>query len=656
MADNTRIDERGGIRIEYDASTGQILGIRDQRLEMDVIRFAPGHEVEVNRQPLRTELVRVDDNPADPAFQSILRSVQHPAIGAHQTFDLLRCVVVGRVDKPFGNHLNPPQSLHVRYRVERSRPDAYADPIAHSAGQRPMQMPLWLETSGALCGKTEWFGPETRMLQPAVGGAGPKEHVGLAEGPVGEVVPILWNQFRRAHPGVQTLPGAAYYHPDGRWLWITAQRPDVGMHWDFEADALKAQFAFHDRLGPNEIVYPPEVSLYWGTGGREEMMQRMAEAFVLYEEPPDWFYHTTWFWLHWWQQRQRGFEDMADHAKYLHEELGITGFGIAGHDVRPGCWDCSAGSLSPSPHYGGDRGMEKLGETIQGFGGHAFVWMSYAGLGNPGDMKHHWRILGDDGRPYESFSLGSFDLYNALNFNHPEVRDYYLATVRQYVEDFGIDGIFWDCGGVPLPPDFAPPQTRPFQRFPAEAMVGGYSLMQEIMRFGKQLSPDFFMWHETFSADLAGHGYSTATGSEAFLAELAHAGRKRLVYRSGSAYNLDGGFAMVNPKQDTVYKSPVTRESYRDMIHDPMNRWLVKFVADHGVRDARRIGAGAALCHNHIVVDPAKAPRTVTVPKALAAPKSLKNVLTGETVKPAEQTDAGATFQLEGRAAYEIHE
>jgi hypothetical protein len=208
---------------------------------------------------------------------------------------------------------------------------------------------------------------------------------------------------------------------------------------------------------------------------------------------------------------------------------------------------------------------------------------------------------------------------------------------------------------VPLPPDFAPPQTRPFQRFPSEAMVGGYSLMQEIMRFGKQLSPDFFMWHETFSADLAGHGYSTATGSEAFLAELAHAGRKRLVYRSGSAYNLDGGFAMVNPKQDTVYKSPVTRETYREMINDPMNRWLVKFVADHGVRDARRVDRGAALCHDHIVVDPAKEPRPVTVPRALAAPKSLKNVLTGETVKPAEQTDAGATFQLEGRAAYEVN-
>jgi len=656
MSDNVKTERRGGIDIQYDAGTGQLLGIRDTVLDMDVVRYAPGHEVEINRRGVPTTLTHVDDNPGAPAFQSVLSSVSHPAIGSHQSFNLFRSVVVGRVDQPFGNHLNPPQSLHVRYRLDRKRVDDYADPIAHSAGSRPVQMPLWLETFGALCGKTEWFGPETRMLQAAPGGAGPKEHVGVAEGPVAEVVPILWNTFRRAHPGVQMLPGAAYYHEDGRWLWITAQRPDVGMHWDYEPDAIKAQFAFHDRLAPNEVVYPPEVSLYWGKGGRAEMLERMANAFVLYEEPDDWFYRTTWFWLHWWQRRERGFEEMADHARHLYEELGVTGFGVAGHDVRPGCWDCSAGSLSPSPLYGGDRGMEKLGETIQDIGAHAFVWMSFAGLGNPGDIKHHWRLLGDDGRPYDSFSLGSFDLYNGLNFNHPEVRDYYLATVRQYVEDFGIDGIFWDCGGVPLPPDFAPPHTRPFQRFPGEAMVGGYDLMREIMRFGKQLSPDFFMWHETFSADLPGHGYSSHTGSERFLGEIAHAGRKRLVYRSGSTYNLDGGFAMLDPNQDTVFKSPISIDSYKDMVADPMNRWLVRFVADHGVRDARRIGPGAAHCHGHVVVDPAKEPRSITVPPALARPRSMTNVLTGEKVRPADESDAGATFALVGRAAYEINE
>ena len=168
-------------------------------------------------------------------------------------------------------------------------------------------------------------GRRRACCNPALGGVGPRSHVSHEDGLVKDVTPHLWNHFRRTHPGVQMIPGAVYYHPDGRWVWITCQRPTVGMHWDFETDRLAAQFQYHARLQPAEIVHTPEVSLYWGRGGRAEMLARLNENFIAYEEPADWFFHTTWFWLHWWQFRQHGYDDMVEQIKFLNGELGLTG-------------------------------------------------------------------------------------------------------------------------------------------------------------------------------------------------------------------------------------------------------------------------------------------------------------------------------------------
>lgn len=655
--DHVEMLPMGDLEIRYHPVTGQIRGLRDTRLAMDVIAFAPGHELEVNRLPLPLTLVEQDDLPRRPVWQCRLRSRAHPSIGCAQGFDIFRQVVVGSACAPAGNHINPPQSLHIRYRLNRARVDRYekSPDEPESSGQTPLQMPLWLDTVGALCARSDWFGPETRMVQSSLGGAGPRCHVSHEEGRVGELLPHLWNHHRRTHPGVQTLPGAIYTHPDGRWLWITCQRPQVGMHWDFEAERLVARFQYHDRLQPAEVVHTPEVSLYWGRGGREEMLSRLNENFIAYEEPGDWYYHTCWFWLHWWQYRERGYEDMIDQVKYLHGELGLTGFGITSHDLRPGCMDCSPTSLRPSPHLGGDAGLRKLGETVRDLGGKMYAWMPFLGLSQPGtDLRPEWVIRGEDGRPYESFAIGAYDMYHGVNFNHPEVQAYYLDWIRRYIRDYHIEGIFWDCGGCPFPPDFSPPATRPFQRWPAESMVAAYAFMEKVMQTGKACSPDFFMWHETFSQDLPGTGYSSSTGSDAFLMELNRHGRKRLVFQTHSTYNLYGGFVRVDPGSDTAFTSPVSLETYRPMATDPMNRWLVRFVREHGVREACGIVPGVSLCAGHVVVDPSAEVRRVTLPAWAGAPQQLTHVLTGKTVGPCEESDAGVTYELAGRAAYAV--
>lgn len=645
----------GNLTIGYDPKTGQILRVRDTVLEMDVIVFAPGHELELNKLPLPMTLVDQDKNDRIPTWQCNLRSIQHPAVGCAQGLDIFRQVVVGSADNPSGNHINSPNSLHVRYRLDRAQVNRYASSDAHSAGKRPIQMPLWLDTVGTLVARTEWFGPHTRMIQASIGGAGPRSHVGLEDAPVSEAVAHLWNKYRQTCPGVQTVPGAAYYHEDGRWLWITSQRPTVGMHWEYGPDTLKAQFQYHALLEPAEIVHVPEVSLYWGRGGRQEMMKTFNDHFINYEEPPDWYFHTCWFWLHWWQFRERGYEEMIENLKFLNGELGLTGFGLTSHDLRPGAIDCSPASLRPSPHLGGERGIRKLGETARELGCHMYVWLPFLGLGKPSpDLKPDWCIKGQDGRDYESFYIESLDMYHAVNFKHPEVRQYYLDWIRRYVQDYHIDGIFWDCGGTPLPPDFSPREMRPFQRFPSESMVAGYQFMEEVMRFGKSLSDDFFMWHETLGMDLPGMGYSTSTQNDPFMFELNRAGRRRIVFQSHSTYNLYGGMARVSPHTDCHFKSPVTNETYRDMIADPMNRWLVKFVRENGVRGAVGLQRNVALCANHVVIDEHPEGCELILPPWAPNIRKLTNVFTGKTATPRTSAAGKTIFRLEQKTAYEI--
>ena len=151
-------------------------------------------------------------------------------------------------------------------------------------------------------------------------------------------------------------------------------------------------------------------------------------------------------------------------------------------------------------------------------------------------------------------------------------------------------------------------------------------------------------------------GYSTATGNDAFLMELNRYGRRRLVFRSCSTYNLYGGFPSVSPGADTAFQSPVSVDTYRPMASDPMNKWLVKFVREHGARDAIGLQPGVALCKNHVVVDPAKEQRKVLVPPWAGEIHRLKNVLSGKCIFPEAENDAGSLFLLDGAAAYEAEQ
>ena len=135
--------------------------------------------------------------------------------------------------------------------------------------------------------------------------------------------------------------------------------------------------------------------------------------------------------------------------------------------------------------------------------------------------------------------------------------------------------------------------------------------------------------------------------------DLNRLGRKRLVYRSCSTYNLYGGFASVSPGADTAFRSPVSVDTYRPMARDTMNRWLVSFVREHGIREAVGIVPGVALCANHLVVDPSKAPREVRIPEWTAPIDKLCDVLTGQRFT-VEEDATGRLFHLPGGTAYAV--
>ena len=90
------------------------------------------------------------------------------------------------------------------------------------------------------------------------------------------------------------------------------------------------------------------------------------------------------------------------------------------------------------------------------------------------------------------------------------------------------------------------------------------------------------------------------------------------------------------------------------MARDPMNRWIVEFVRQHGTRNAIGLQPGSALCANHVVVDGWTEQREVFVPAWAARVKALRNVFTGQAVRPTQQDERGATFVLTGKSAYAV--
>jgi hypothetical protein len=627
------------LTVTIDETTGQLLRLADPESGVSITEYAPGPELAWNDVPLHTRLAGVEEG--DSEHVTHLRAELPGAYGAGVVLAIRRVLVVGGRGLHTGRH----GQVELYYEVRRMPLLEEGDTL-DAVWQPRLDAPAHLETLTVLTAPARWFGPGTHMRALAMGGSGPREHVSVEDGPVAEVTAWLQHRFRTVFPGQQTVNGALYYHPDGEpFVWVVARRPTTGGEIRYAPDGHAYRYYWYMPFPVHAEVITPAITFTWGRG-LAEAERRLAGMFDHFEEPPSWWYHTCWFWLHTAWTRNGTFDGMARAAEILMEEGGITGFGLLMHDIPAAGRDIDVGSPRPSPLLGGGEALRRALAGIREQGGHSFAWISRHGHRPdvPAFMPD-WAIRGTDGRPIRLRAGAERGVtLDIINPADPSFVAYMKEWIRHYVADLGIDGLFWDSGLQPLYPDFG---NKPYLKHPGETLAAGQTFYDDIYRFGRSLSRDFFMWAEGISPDYTLNAFSVdgvergAFSKNALMQRLAHAGPRRLVWRSHWMHDLASGFVLINPSCDIGWDGE-DLEPYRRVAHDPNNRAVVELVREKGVRAAIGAGDGISLLEDYVVVAPHAAP-AMHVPAAQCRGSRLRNVVTNATLDGTE-TDTGLHF------------
>ncbi len=638
------------LQVEHDPVTGQLLRLSDPDTGVELAAYVAGAELAWNGVPLRTELVSVDE--ARSEHITLMRAEIAVAYGAAATLEIRRVLVLGGC----GLHAGRTRNLEWYYEVRRLPHLALGDSV-DAIWQPLIEGPLHLETLTVLAAPVR-RDPATRMRALAMGGSGPREHVGIEDGPVAEVVPWLQCGFRNVFPGQQTVNGALYYRKDDGepFVWVVARRPSTGGEIEFGEDRHAYRFYAFKPFPVNDEFITPAITFAWGRG-LEESDRVLAGMFDHYEEPQDWFFHTCWFWLHTAWTRNGTFDGMRKAAEILMDEGGINGFGLLMHDVPAAGRDIDVGSFRSSPLLGGAEKLRQAMAAIRERGGHSYAWTSRHGhRSNDPRWQESWAIRGVDGRPVRLRAAAEHGVsIDIMNPRDPSFIAYMKDWIQHYVQDLGIDGLFWDSGFQPIYPDFG---NKAYQRYPGETLAAAQYFYDEIYRFGRSLHKDFFMWAEGISPDYAmnmlsvdGQDEPGDRSKQALMQRLAHAGPQRLVWRSHRRHDLASGFVMTNPVSDIGWNGG-DLEPYRRMANDPGNRAVVSLVKEKGVREAIGLGDGRSLLENFVVISP-DVKGEVIVPGERCVGSKLRNVVSGAEVA-GKQAGASVVYDVPAAGVYEM--
>ena len=622
-----------GIPLRLHADTGQLL-----RLAMPdgtpLLTFGQGAELGLNGQPLEMTLADIDQS----TNEHITTMEAHlPAgYGTGSRWHIRRVLSLGGV----GLHSGPSNSVHLRYELRRLANTAPGDHLDY-IWQPELEAPVRLDALDVLAAPTELLGSGTRMRALAIGGSGPREHVSFEDGPVTDVVAILRGGFRSTFPGQPTINGALLYNPeDHRYLWAIVRRPFTGGRLAFDADRLTFRFYYYQDIPVGQEVMTPAISLFWGHG-LDDAERVLAEQFDEFEEPPDWWYRTTWFWLHPNWQKDGSFDAMGEGADILHEKCGVNGFGLFVHEVPWAGNDCDLLSPRPNPSLGGERALREVLSRFNDRGIHSYVWMSQKGhRPDSAGYRDSWAIQGIDGRPVRLHNRPDSGVrLDIIDPADPTFLQYVCEWIRYYVCDLGITGIFWDSAFQPVPPDFG---DKPYLRFPAQSMAAMLEFYRKVYRFGRSLSPDFFMWGEgintcvpmnAFAIDQRDHEGGCG---HALMHRIAHRGRQRLVWRSAWAHDVAGAFPFISPVNDVGWRAADKR--YAQTAADPMNHWLCQVVREHGTRQARGLGRGISQLDEFLIVSPG-APEQEIVLERSGRHVRIEPIVGGAAVEPVSSGD-----------------
>ena len=264
-----------------------------------------------------------------------------------------------------------------------------------------------------------------------------------------------------------------------------------------------------------------------------------------------------------------------------------------------------------------------------------------------------WPIRGIDGRPVSPPpppGRGASASTSSTPATPPS-EAYLFEWIEHYVKHLGIDGIFWDSAFQPLPPDFG---DKPYMDNPGQAGPHMLSFYERVYRFGKSLSPDFFMWGEGITTDAPMNAYAVdnrqTPEAHRLMHRLAHRGPRRLVWRSAWPHDLASGFPFLSPTNDIGL--PPTEEAYQKIADDPMNEWVCRTVREQGVRDAIGLAPGVSLLGDFVVVSPGVS-GTVHLSESRVGEGALEHVFDGSVTR-GEASPEGVAFDLPEAGAYRV--
>ena len=521
---------------------------------------------------------------------------------------------------------------------------------------RPVEEPLYVEKISYMPFSLKLFGKDTRMRVFNMSGNGPECHMGLKDGPIEEISKKIWHMIHRSYLGCQTIPGVAYYCPKKEdWLFITCRRANVGYIVDYKTTGPVYNFMYYSFLNVLGQIDLPEVVIYWGKG-LNELDKLIAKQFEEYEEPSDWFYRTIWTELNFQQNRERGFDQVSDEAAILREQGGINGFLFCTHERRTSAYDTSPTSLRPKTEWGGIPAFRKMIFRLKKIGCRTIVWFPTTGLQPGGDIKPEWCIRGVDGSHWASWTSVASphdEWMVAVNLADPGFQKYMFDWIRRYVGEYGVDGIFWDCGVSCFPCDFTP--GREYQQYPSQSMVAAREFFEKAYELGKSINPEFVMYYEGICSEYPGNGFTTCSAPAfEYILKLNKIGCKKIMCADHALpYNFGSGFACINHNISGCEAEIADKSYYRKLARDPLNKFASKLVAGKGIKDAIGIRKGVSIVDGILCLSPGvKGP--IVLPEEFLNIKSVEDMISGKKAKVSVQKSGEKSVSVNGPGFYSL--
>lgn len=527
----------------------------------------------------------------------------------------------------------PFNAIGIQYSLQRETAELSC--LCPGPGGPVVEAPMYVDTLTLLNWNWRFWGDDTRLVFPNSYSCGPDEvdgHVGYENDTPEKAKSYMRNVFRRHYPGGMVLNGAAFYNArTGHWLAITCRRPHLGYILNIE-DAGRGvgfDFTFHAALPLGTTCRLPEITLYYGET-QDEMQRWMADyANFYYQEPPTWTYKTLWGpGLGWnneptWAAQADSWERQLDTRQY-------NGIWINLVTERAMFCGTSPTGYGPDPRHGTVDQFRDMCRRMAARGVPLVIWFSHSGL-VPGalDVDDDWFVRGIDGRMVGSWGNTDADSMFFVNPGHPGYRAYTKKWLDFYIVECGCKGIFFDCLGHPIPPDFRP---RSFMRYPGEAPVHAVTFMDEMYAHIKARDPEAVMIGEGTTLEGPVEMFSVISnpprgvdgfGPRDYLLNLGNHGDKRMTIYGSLAYAASAGYCAAD-----------TRPGW-----EQHNRFMMQLLKEQGGRRAFSWLPGDLSVRDDLLIVPSPGDKPadfrfpqVRLGDAQAAVRELREIITGASV------------------------